>query len=87
MDSSKLDDREPRDVYRFSIANVYEIAVASAKEAKRMNERFFAAKKLPPLNVTMAAIEKVIGGGVTYRLDGGSSTEGPTADDKVNGHS
>jgi hypothetical protein len=87
VDSAKVDNKEARDVYRFSVSNVYEIAVASAKEAKRMNERFSAAKKLPPENVTLTAIEKVIGGGVTYKLDRGDSAEDPTTSDKVDGHS
>jgi hypothetical protein len=87
VDSGKHDDKEAKDVYRFSVANVYEIAVASAKEAKRMNERFFAAKRLPPANVPLKAIEKVVGGGVTYKLDREDSAEDPAPGDAVDGHS
>jgi hypothetical protein len=47
---------------RFAGLSVYEIANKAAREAKRINGVFQAAKKLPPENVVRTALKKVIGG-------------------------
>ncbi len=77
-----VQDRKPtgseeRKVHSHSLSNIYEIAVASAKEAKRINRRFLREKKLPPDNVTITAIRKVIEGNVPYVVEG-DFPESPT---------
>ena len=56
-------------VLEFAGLSVYEIANAAAKEAKRINEGFHAAKQLPPDNLVRAVLKRVIDGQVGYKLE------------------
>jgi DNA-directed RNA polymerase subunit K/omega len=49
--------------------SVYELAIAAAKEAKRINERFYEAKKIPPTNVVITALKRVAEGRVGYTIE------------------
>jgi DNA-directed RNA polymerase subunit K/omega len=64
-------------------ASVYELAIAAAKEAKRINERFYEAKKTPPNNVVLTALKRVAEGRVAYRMQADES--GKPQDEPGNG--
>ena len=52
----------------FAGPSVYEIAMAAAKEAKRINDRFYSAKEMPPENVVVTALRRVMKGEVAYKM-------------------
>lgn len=85
METRKTDNHDESEVSRFSGSNVYEVAVASAQEAKRINHKFYVAKKKPPDNLVITAIRKVVGGEVGYTVEG--EGDGYEPHGNVNGHS
>ncbi len=85
METRKTDNHDELEVSRFSLSNVYEVAVASAQEAKRINHKFYVAKKKPPDNLVITAIRKVVGGKVGYTVEGDGDGYEPHGN--VNGHS
>lgn len=48
--------------------SVYEIAMAAAREAKRLNDGFCSAKEMPPENVVVTALRRVKKGDVAYKM-------------------
>lgn len=85
METRKTDNHDELEAPKFSVSNVYEVAVASAQEAKRINHKFYSAKKKPPDNVVITAIRKVVGGEVGYTVEG--DDDGCEPHGNVNGHS
>lgn len=76
-----------KDDFRSSVSNVYEIAVASAREAKRINRRFSVANQLPSIDIVRTAIRKVVGGDVAYSVEIEDQVSGELAGKGVSGHS
>ena len=87
METGKFNEEADKNVYSSTVPNVYEIAVASAREAKRINERFYVAKMLPPSKLAITAIKNVIDGEVPYKVESQGSGNGNNVGKAVNGHS
>jgi hypothetical protein len=63
----------------FAGMSVYEIANAAAREAKRVNSRFSAAKQKPPDNLVRTVLKKALNGQVAYRLEKDAAGNGDGA--------
>jgi DNA-directed RNA polymerase subunit K/omega len=85
MTAPKIETNGERSCCNPEGASVYEIAIAAAREAKRINERFYEAKKIPPRNVVITALKRVAKGRVAYTIE----EEAPekAQDDSGNGDS
>jgi DNA-directed RNA polymerase subunit K/omega len=83
MTTPKTGAHSERSACNSAGSSVYELAIVAAKEAKRINEKFYAAKKMPPNNLVHTALKRVIGGQVAYRL--GEDVSGNVKADSGNG--
>jgi len=75
--AQKVDRGHDVDTYRLSVPNVYEIAVASAREARRLNNLLGAASSSERGNVVQEAIRRVLRGEVAYRIRPARERSGP----------
>jgi len=84
--AQKVENGRKNDTYRLSVPNVYEIAVASAREARRLNRELISAGNPLGGSVVQEAISRVVRGDVAYKIEPGDKLTGGKAAAKVDGH-
>jgi hypothetical protein len=55
--------------YKLDGISVYEVANVAAKEMKRINNRFYAAKETPPTDLVHKTLKKVLDGEIGYHYE------------------
>jgi len=55
--------------YELEGISVYEVANVAAKEMKRINNRFYAAKETPPTDLVQKTLKRVLDGKIAYHYE------------------
>ena len=69
MTAPKIATQREKWSYKLEGLSVYEVANVAAKEMKRINDRLYAAKEMPPTDLVHKTLKRVLRGEIAYHFE------------------